>query len=561
MVDHDFARTRSGICGRRTLLVYFLKPVAGLSAANIRIEGGVRVKQIDVLWAYPANAIPAALVRPEEKPYYLSLLKPDHVLVVRTDIYGDFSRYRLRLVTGPTDSTLPEAFDPQLSSDEFWFKVECASDFDCMTVQECPPEQFEAPEIDTLAKDYDSFRRLMLDRMSLLMPDWQERNPADVQIALMEILAYVADHLSYYQDAVATEAYLGTARRRTSLRRHVRLLDYRPHEGANARAWIVFEVKQQVAIDLSKGPVRLLSRGLGGPVIPPASQQERDALQEDPLIFELMHDATLYPANYEIRFYTWGDAELLPAGWQHARHIGGQDPQVIIQKGDILVFEEVRSPTTGAEADADPTHRHAVRLIDVTPVTDEANGDKKGYRNRVAPSGRPAVFALHLGVGAPRRQRRAGERHQRRARQCAAGRSRRHRGWANRSFPTRFRRTGRYRPHLSQGPLVFAGAAFDPSDPGSPATAAMSGDPRQALPAIWLSGEGSSAGKHVLTCSTATDSRPALWSRWKRIALPTCVLAMISLDTSRRRVRSLLPPIAWAAGRAATWAPMPSLAS
>jgi hypothetical protein len=46
-------------------------------------------------------------------------------------------------------------------------------------------------------------------------------------VALVETLAYVGDHLSYTQDAVATEAYLGTARRRTSLRRHARLLDYR----------------------------------------------------------------------------------------------------------------------------------------------------------------------------------------------------------------------------------------------------------------------------------------------------------------------------------------------
>jgi hypothetical protein len=49
------------------------------------------------------------------------------------------------------------------------------------------------------------------------------------------MLAYAADQLSYYQDAVATEAYLGTARRRTSARRHARLVDYFMHDGANAR--------------------------------------------------------------------------------------------------------------------------------------------------------------------------------------------------------------------------------------------------------------------------------------------------------------------------------------
>ena len=48
----------------------------------------------------------------------------------------------------------------------------------------------------------------MLDRMAVLMPAWQERNPADLGVALVEALAYSADQLSYQQDAVATEAYL-----------------------------------------------------------------------------------------------------------------------------------------------------------------------------------------------------------------------------------------------------------------------------------------------------------------------------------------------------------------
>ena len=54
----------------------------------------------------------------------------------------------------------------------------------------------------------------MLDRLALLVPDWRERSPADLGVTLVELLAYVGDHLSYHQDAVATEAYLRTARRR-----------------------------------------------------------------------------------------------------------------------------------------------------------------------------------------------------------------------------------------------------------------------------------------------------------------------------------------------------------
>ena len=37
---------------------------------------------------------------------------------------------------------------------------------------------------------------------------------------------------------MATEAYLGTARRRVSVRRHARLVDYFMHDGCNARTWV-----------------------------------------------------------------------------------------------------------------------------------------------------------------------------------------------------------------------------------------------------------------------------------------------------------------------------------
>ena len=79
-----------------------------------------------------------------------------------------------------------------------------------------PPTEAVEPPINYLARDYTSFRTLMLDRMAVTMPDWQERNPADIGITVVEALAHAADHLSYYQDAVATEAYLGTSRRRAS---------------------------------------------------------------------------------------------------------------------------------------------------------------------------------------------------------------------------------------------------------------------------------------------------------------------------------------------------------
>jgi len=50
-------------------------------------------------------------------------------------------------------------------------------------------------------------------------PKWTGIDSSDLGLALLELLAYVGDQLSYYQDEIANEAYLSTARRRISTHR------------------------------------------------------------------------------------------------------------------------------------------------------------------------------------------------------------------------------------------------------------------------------------------------------------------------------------------------------
>src|SRR5688572_3107511 len=101
----------------------------------------------------------------------------------------------------------------------------------------------------------------MLDRMSVLMPTWRDRSPADPLVTLVETLALTADHLSYWQDAIATEAYLGTARRRVSVRRHARMLDYPMHDGCNARTWVHFTLAPGTGTRIVPAGTRVLTRG------------------------------------------------------------------------------------------------------------------------------------------------------------------------------------------------------------------------------------------------------------------------------------------------------------
>lgn len=153
-------------------------------------------------------------------------------------------RYRLDLVN-------LDHIDPRHSSFEFIVELGDVSLVDPKPHDECPPPRPKDPNINYLARDFESLRQVILDRLALIMPDWQERHVPDLGMTLVELLAYVGDQLSYYQDAVATEAYLGTARSRISVRRHARLVDYQLHEGCNARTFLHFEVSGNPILDAS----------------------------------------------------------------------------------------------------------------------------------------------------------------------------------------------------------------------------------------------------------------------------------------------------------------------
>lgn len=514
---------------QRTLSVYFLGQVpGGITKNNVRIEGGQRIRDIKVTGVKPES--------PEDRTL-------DGFLQVYVDRYGDFSTYTLHLVEADEQGQVKvdnwgqpiplQGFDRHYVQLKFNFKVGCPNDLDCKSEPVYPPEERIEPEINYLAKDYASFRQLILDRFALIMPEWRERHIPDLGITLVELLAYVGDYLSYYQDAVATEAYLDTARQRISVRRHVRLVDYWMHEGCNARTWVWIEMRssKKWLLDLentyfitsyqgspTNGNVltqedlrqispnsyevfepligtfdlsprfhledlrdlaslaaqwrdasdlltiylrdqllqdtrarRLLNAyiGFGTPSKPlqkallkelnsliqktnfyfgneqsfagrQLSEQTQALIRQRPqgkalvrlhrwLLEEAypreFHQSNLYvyEAHNEIHFYTWGDRQCcLPKGstkatlrdyWisdsnsqaqqlpyeykesDSSKEARKQEPlppdrELHLKPGDILIFEEVKGAKTGNIADADPTHRHAVRLIAVKPQED-----------------------------------------------------------------------------------------------------------------------------------------------------------------------------------------------
>ena len=278
----------------------------------------------------------------------------------------------------------------------------------------------------------------MLDRLSLTVPGWTERHVPDLGITLVELLAYEGDRLSYRQDAVATEAYLDTARLR-SVRRHALLVDYPMHDGCAARAWVCLETDEDVTLAGGRLPVR-------DPGPHCAARPRRGAIAATDLdrrnlppyqIFEPMHDedVAIYRNHSMIHLWTWGDAECcLPIGATSATLVDGApaaDPGTVdaanasgtanpsdtagdrqrllrLRPGDVLIFEEILGAKTSSAA-PDQTHRQAVRLVSVTQDVDAlydqpilrvtwARADALRFPFCVTSRGGPACTALEVGV-------------------------------------------------------------------------------------------------------------------------------------------------------------------
>ena len=330
-------------------------PGDALAARNFLITGGERITSINVL--------SAARIA-------------DDQMQVTVDQPGDFSAYQLILTDAATPPGTPPGFDPASASAGFLFHINCASGFDCQQSTDCPPDLVPPPQINYLAKDYPGFLQVMLDRLSLLAPLWTERNAADLGSALVEMLAYVADQLSYRQDVIATEAYLGTARLRTSARRHARLVDYTIGEGANARAWLQIQLKPSApsGVSIPAGTrCATVFPGAAPPFLNHESLAYQQAINAGAVFFETVAASSPLSASLaEMPLYAWSDSRsCLPAGTTHATlHRAYPD----LKPGMVLVLAEAKGPMTGEAADANPDHRQAVRLTKVTLATDPVSG-------------------------------------------------------------------------------------------------------------------------------------------------------------------------------------------
>lgn len=346
-------------CSNR-LLITLLKDGRGL---------GLGPSQVKIVGASSAGQIPVVSI-------CLPTDDAPRLLIVDLAQSSGFSPYTFSFVADSSTNDPPAGFDPQLSTVGFSFKAGCPTVGDCLPTNCCPPEIAPEPDINYMAKDYPGFRQVMLDRLAVLAPNWTETHASDVGMAVLETLAFVADHLSYQQDAAATEAYLATARSRISLRRHAKLVDYRISEGRNARTWVyldaardgvdipagtlLFPLVPGLPASISTGTVDPTNVACNAAMLPPPAAQ---LLRSSTIAFATMVPCTLCQEQNSMQFWTWGDSNCcLTSGATEAALTGTLKT---LAPGSVLIFEEAMGPNTGDHDDADPQHRWAVRLTSV----------------------------------------------------------------------------------------------------------------------------------------------------------------------------------------------------
>ena len=104
-----------------------------------------------------------------------------------------------------------------------------------------PPLPALGDDFDWRVRDYDGFQLFLLQELAARFPERRRWTPADLEVALVEVLAMALDQLSDTLDRVAAEATLETARRPASVRRLLRMIGYDALALARARGEGPFE--------------------------------------------------------------------------------------------------------------------------------------------------------------------------------------------------------------------------------------------------------------------------------------------------------------------------------
>ncbi len=285
------------------------------------------------------------------------LSRSGNTLVLRSAPVGDYSTYQLGVEF--ESAAGDPLIDPLFAEIPFKFRPGC---FNLNCAPEWTPgrEAAPTPAIDYLAKDFDSFKHLLINAMRDRVPGWEPTSAVDLDQVILDLLAADGDFLSDFQDRVMQERFWGLARKRVSLARHARLMDYHIHQGNQASTDLVAEVESELTL-------------LAGMEV-----WNGDAWNApDAQIFLTSHRQWCHPWLNTISLYHWSQALntldagathadlALPAGLNPANAGEANQFRDLFRRDDVryLVIEEHLNPETGTVNGRDSTRRQKLELL------------------------------------------------------------------------------------------------------------------------------------------------------------------------------------------------------
>jgi hypothetical protein len=253
---------------------------------------------------------------------------------------------------------------------------ECAS---CQARKAVTPlSEINRPGLDALqyrVGTFGSFREAMLDYITLqpvANPNPSDpsqsfrltsRSSDDYGIAMLELWAYVCDVLTFYQQAIANEAYLRTATQRASLARLAGLLGYRPAPAVSASAYLAF----------------LTNRNASSTVPAGAQEQSVPPPGKKPVVFET------------------GSSLAATAADNQPMVLGPQIPLTLNDSGLLIIDDPTRSVTKGDTLLFFNTSRNFVSQQPVTAVMPQPKGSLVSWRGSLNGTAPDSLQVYRLG--------------------------------------------------------------------------------------------------------------------------------------------------------------------
>lgn len=220
----------------------------------------------------------------------------------------------------------------------------------------CPCDQIEYPprlyipagltRLSRQIATFPEFRAALLREIGLrpALRDWRGRQTDDFGVMLLEMWAYVCDVTSFYDDVLAHENYIRTARQRTSVRKLVALLGYVPRPAVAASVDLAVFAEGRKAVTLPTGTAFRSGAFDGNP----------------PQVFELTSDTIIHPLSNEwkilpVRPSTFGSTalSLTTLLCQRGTVSAKQDDVVMVKVGTARCVRTISSVADQVGADGE----------------------------------------------------------------------------------------------------------------------------------------------------------------------------------------------------------------